>query len=101
MYIKGKAITVAEITVADQEKTTVVSKIARNAPRGPCLPNARSNPSPTTVGGSTRGNMNKPSNRCLNFPAYRAIQRAAAIPSRNVIVVAARTVLSEIQNGDR
>jgi hypothetical protein len=47
------------------------------------------------------GRRNIPSMMLLNLPWYLAIQRATAIPRKKVITVAARTVLTDIQIGDK
>jgi hypothetical protein len=101
MYMIGKAITAAEMTVACHEKMIEVLRRESNPLSGPCLPKNRSRPSPTTVGGRTRGRINIPSIKLASLPEYRAIHRAAAIPKMNVIAVAAATVRREIQSGDR
>ena len=100
MYISGNDTTVADITVAGHEKTTVMPSGESACPMGPFLPNVNSSTSPTTVGGKTRGRINSPSIRVLYLPRYRAIQRAAAIPKKKVITVAVRTVLTEIHKGE-
>jgi hypothetical protein len=99
MYISGNDITAAEITVAGQEKTIDVWNSARNLPPQPCFPIKSNKPKPTTVGGNTRGRMNIPSITGFNFPVYRDIHRAAAIPRIKVIAVVASTVLKEIHSG--
>ena len=89
------------MTVADHEKTTVVPKYSSTFPRGLLRPNKNNRPSPTTVGGKTRGRMKIPSRRLLILLFIPAIQRAAATPNTKVIAVAVSAVFSEMRIGER
>jgi hypothetical protein len=101
MYIRGKVMMTAVMTVAGQEKTIVVPNHEKNSPRGPLRPNNSSRPKPTTVGGKTNGNMKMPSIRFLPRPEYLAIHRAIKMPMKKVMTVVVRTVLHDIHSGAR
>ena len=68
---------------------------------GPFFPKITSRKNPTTVGGNTIGNVNTPSTNPFSLPLYPATNQAAAIPKKNVIIVAVNVVFIEIHKGEK
>ena len=101
MYISGNETTAAAITVAGQEKTTVVPTRNRSWPIGPFLPKSRSRRKPTTVGGRMSGSNKTPSRIASADPVRLPRHAAAETPATNVIAVAVRLVAREIQIGEK
>src|SRR6202041_967591 len=97
----GNETTVAAITVAGQEKTTLAPNCSNNVPSGPLRPKSSSRRNPTTVGGSTSGSRKIPSTRAAPAPARFWLQAAAANPATSVTSVATRLVATEINRGDQ
>ncbi|CEM61157.1 hypothetical protein TPHV1_150039 [Treponema phagedenis] len=94
LYISGKLTTTAAITVAQYEKTIwKLSKLYIGA-KTPRAPKNMSNKNPTTVGGSTNGKVNIPSNNALYFVFITKL--AAKIPKKNVMNVEIIPVLTDI-----
>ncbi len=84
------------MTVAGQEKTMVMPICCSAWPMKLRRPRSRSSKKPTTVGGRTRGSVNRPSIQARRLPRTPYISLAAAIPRKNVAMVAAHVVASEI-----
>ena len=93
--------TVAAITVAGHENTTVAPTCIRSLPIGPFRPKSKRRKNPTTVGGSTRGRRNAPSIKAAPAPERFSRHAAAANPATSVTAVAVRLVASEIHRGDQ
>ena len=60
-YMSGKATTVAAMTVASQEKITLMLNSCKKRPMKLLRPKMSSRKKPTTVGGSTSGKVRMPS----------------------------------------
>lgn len=101
LYIKGKATTVAVITVADQEKINLTPKEDKNLPIGLFIPKINRRKKPKTVGGNIIGRVNKASNNILNLLFLFTINQAAARPRKKEMIVAAKEVFVEIHKGEK
>ena len=101
LYIRGKATTVAAITVAGQENISLIPKENKIFPIGPFLPKVTNKKKPSTVGGKTIGKVKMASKNTLNLPFLFFMNLAAAIPKKKVIIVEVIAVLEEIHKGER
>jgi len=101
--MRGKEMTTAARTVAGQEKTRrMLRNSSRKLPMGPRAPKRERRENPATVGGSTRGRVNRPSR--MAFQDFRRIEKthlAARMPRKKVKTVATDAVFREIKMGLR
>ena len=99
-YIRGNAITVAAMTVAGHENAIERPTCSSASPMKLRLPKISRRKNPTTVGGSTKGSVRRPSIHARRPPRTSYITRAATIPKKNVATVAVHVVASEMMSGD-
>ncbi len=102
-YISGNEITTAAKTVAPHEKATLTAKYSiKNLPIGLRIPKIYSKKNPATVGGSTSGRVNSPSNIVFIVLLFRRkTSWAAATPRKNVTIILSVAVLKDIIIGDK
>ena len=99
-YMSGKAMTVAAMTVAGQEKAMLMPSRSSAWPIQLRRPKMRSRKKPTTVGGRTSGRVRMPSIHARREPCIPYIHRAAIMPRKKVAMVATQVVAMEMTSGD-
>ena len=100
LYMSGNAITMAAMTQPVQVCTTLMSKVlSKNMPKALLLENIRSRMKPATVGGSTKGMVNRPSTKAL-VPGFNLMTFLAVyIPKKKDMMVATIPVLRDMMRG--
>ena len=96
-------MTTAAMTVAYHEKAIFTAKKSmKNRPIGPLTPNIHKRKKPTTVGGSTRGNVKTLSNAIFILSFFILTMPQATIkPMKNVTRIDKLAVFIEIKIGDQ
>ena len=99
-YISGNETTVEAMTAPCQENIKENPNWEKNCPTRLFFPKASSRKKPTTVGGRTKGRVNRPSRTacpCFSFTTVRAAQ----MPRTKVKMVAGKATFKEIHSGER
>jgi hypothetical protein len=96
-------MTTAAITVADHEKAIfTVKKSIKNLPIGPLTPKIHNKKNPTTVGGSTRGNVKIPSSTIFIESFFNLTRpQATNNPTKKVMNIDRLAVFIEMKTGDQ